>query len=115
MSHYDCNNCGYYLGVGYGYCEYCTPKSYLIYIKNKNNKLIKNIPKEIANSIYNYENYDEYSKALKEYNLNKPTNTQPLPILTKEELLEQKYKLIEYHLVKEVRETTEKYKSLLKK
>lgn len=115
MSHYDCDNCGYSLGIDYGYCEYCTPKSYLIYIKNRNNKLIKNIPKEIANSIYNYENYDEYSKAFKEYNLNKPTNVQSLPILSKEELLEQKYKLIEYHLVKEVREITEKYKNLLKK
>lgn len=29
MSHYDCDNCGAYGGIDWGYCEECTPKEYL--------------------------------------------------------------------------------------
>jgi len=25
MSHYDCDNCGYGMGISYGSCENCTP------------------------------------------------------------------------------------------
>ena len=27
-SHYDCRNCGHYLGINFGQCEACTPKEY---------------------------------------------------------------------------------------
>jgi hypothetical protein len=30
MSHYDCDNCGAYNGVDYGYCDQCTPKEVLL-------------------------------------------------------------------------------------
>lgn len=28
MAHYDCSNCGSYMGVAFGYCDDCTPKEY---------------------------------------------------------------------------------------
>jgi len=28
MSHYDCKNCGHYLGINFGHCEACTPQEY---------------------------------------------------------------------------------------
>tara|TARA_B110000908_G_scaffold85182_1_gene101790 strand:+ start:2207 stop:2464 length:258 start_codon:yes stop_codon:yes gene_type:complete len=27
-SHYDCRNCGHYLGIAFGQCEACTPQEY---------------------------------------------------------------------------------------
>ena len=27
-SHYDCRNCGHYLGINFGECEACTPQEY---------------------------------------------------------------------------------------
>jgi hypothetical protein len=29
MGHYDCDNCGEYMGVDWGTCENCTPPEYL--------------------------------------------------------------------------------------
>lgn len=29
MAHYDCDNCGAYMGIGYGYCDKCTPREVL--------------------------------------------------------------------------------------
>jgi predicted ATP-dependent serine protease len=28
MSHYDCKNCGHYLGINFGQCEACTPQEF---------------------------------------------------------------------------------------
>tara|TARA_R110000803_G_scaffold34347_3_gene75062 strand:- start:50 stop:304 length:255 start_codon:yes stop_codon:yes gene_type:complete len=28
MAHYDCKNCGHYLGIGFGECEACTPQEF---------------------------------------------------------------------------------------
>ena len=27
-AHYDCRNCGHYLGIAFGQCEACTPPEY---------------------------------------------------------------------------------------
>jgi len=29
MSHYECSDCGYSMGVSYGFCSNCTPKEVL--------------------------------------------------------------------------------------
>ena len=28
MAHYDCSDCGYGMGIAFGYCVNCTPKEY---------------------------------------------------------------------------------------